>query len=81
MGESPSSPASFNFKTSTPRGQSSAHPQKGKQNMADYFTNFSLIVPLPDEAAVNYALELANQAFHAHMARQSPMTSRRLFAM
>ena len=30
--------------------------------MADYFTNFSLIVPLPDEAAVQYALDLAEQA-------------------
>lgn len=30
--------------------------------MADYFTNFSLIVPLPSEAAEKYALELANQA-------------------
>jgi hypothetical protein len=35
--------------------------------MADYFTNFSLIVPLPDEAAVQYALDLAEQAFHIHM--------------
>ena len=29
--------------------------------MADYFTNFSLIVPLPDEPAQKYALELADQ--------------------
>jgi hypothetical protein len=27
--------------------------------MADYFTSFSLIVPLPDEAAQQYALQLA----------------------
>lgn len=27
--------------------------------MADYFTNFSLITPLPDEAAQQYALQLA----------------------
>ena len=30
--------------------------------MADYFTNFSLNVPLPDEAAQVYALKLAEQA-------------------
>src|SRR5438445_260589 len=30
--------------------------------MADYFTNFSLIVPLPDEPAQAYALKLASQA-------------------
>jgi hypothetical protein len=40
--------------------------------MADYFTNFSLIVPLPDEAAVQYALDLAEQAFHAHMDEAIP---------
>jgi len=27
--------------------------------MADYFTNFCLVVPLPDEAAKQYALQLA----------------------
>jgi hypothetical protein len=62
MGESLSSPASSNFKTSTPRRHSSAHSQKGKQNMADYFTNFSLIVPLPTEEAVEYAIQLAEHA-------------------
>jgi len=31
--------------------------------MADYFTNFSLILPLPDEAAQTYAADLAEQAF------------------
>ncbi len=30
--------------------------------MADYFTNFSLTLPLPDEAAQAYATELARQA-------------------
>jgi hypothetical protein len=30
--------------------------------MADYFTNFSLVVRLPDEAAQTYALNLAEQA-------------------
>ena len=40
--------------------------------MADYFTNFSLIVPLPDEAAVQYALDLAEQAFHIHMGEETP---------
>ena len=29
---------------------------------ADYFTNFSLIVPLPNEDARKYALDLAHQA-------------------
>lgn len=40
--------------------------------MADYFTNFSLIVPLPDEAAVQSALDLAEQAFHAHLGEEMP---------
>ena len=30
--------------------------------MADYFTHFSIIVPLPTEAAEKYALDLAQQA-------------------
>ena len=30
-----------------------------KGNMADYFTNFSLIITLPDETAQAYALDLA----------------------
>ena len=30
--------------------------------MADYFTNFSLLVTLPDEAAQKYALDLASAA-------------------
>jgi len=30
--------------------------------MADYFTNFSLILKLPDEAAQKHALDLATQA-------------------
>ncbi len=30
--------------------------------MADYFTNFSLVLPQPDEAAQAYATELARQA-------------------
>ena len=40
--------------------------------MADYFTNFSLIMPLPDEAAEKYALALAEQAFHIHMGEEMP---------
>ena len=35
--------------------------------MADYFTNFSLIVPLPSEAAVEYAIDLAEQAARARL--------------
>ena len=30
--------------------------------MADYFTNFSVVLPLPDEVAQAYATELARQA-------------------
>ncbi|MGA2542505.1 MAG: hypothetical protein ABSG78_13205 [Verrucomicrobiota bacterium] len=33
--------------------------------MADYFTNFSVVLPLPDEAAQRYALDLANEARRA----------------
>ena len=40
--------------------------------MADYFTNFSLIVPLPTEAAEKYALDLAQQAFHIHLGDEIP---------
>ena len=40
--------------------------------MADYFTNFSFIVPLPTEEAVEYAVNLAEQAFHAHMGEEIP---------
>lgn len=40
--------------------------------MADYFTHFRLIVPLPDEAAVQYALDLAEQAFHTRMGDEMP---------
>ena len=29
--------------------------------MADYFTNFSLIMSLPNEAAEKYALDLADE--------------------
>ena len=35
--------------------------------MADYFTNFSLLMSLPDEAAEKYALDLADKGFHLHM--------------
>ncbi len=38
--------------------------------MADYFTNFSLIVPLPNEAAQQYALDLAHQAFLLHLGEE-----------
>ena len=34
--------------------------------MADYYTNFSLILSLPTEAAQKYALELNHQAEQAH---------------
>ena len=35
--------------------------------MADYFTNFSLLMSLPNEAAEKYALDLADKGFHLHM--------------
>jgi hypothetical protein len=35
--------------------------------MADYFTKFSVVVPLPDAAAQTYALELAAQAESIHL--------------
>ena len=40
--------------------------------MADYFTNFSLLVPLPDEAAQKYALDLASAASSAQMGDEPP---------
>jgi hypothetical protein len=36
--------------------------------MADYFTNFSLILPLPNEEAQNYAVELAERACEFQLA-------------
>jgi hypothetical protein len=39
------------------------NPQPKRKNiMADYFTNFSLVLPLPDQAAQAYALDLAEKA-------------------
>jgi hypothetical protein len=44
--------------------------------MADYFTNFSLIVPLPTEAAQQYAVDLAEQACEFQVADKAvPTTS------
>jgi len=40
--------------------------------MADYFTNFSLIVPLPSEAAQEYALNLAEQAKQGYNGEEIP---------
>lgn len=40
--------------------------------MADYYTNFSLIVPLPSEAAHKHALDLAKQALEARMDEKLP---------
>jgi hypothetical protein len=40
--------------------------------MADYFTNFSIIVPLPSETAEKYALNVAEQALHIHMGEEMP---------
>jgi hypothetical protein len=55
-------PASFNFKPSTRAGSRRRIHRKEIKNMADYFTNFSFIVPLPTQEAVDYALHLAEQA-------------------
>jgi len=40
--------------------------------MADYFTNFSLIVPLPTQQAVDYALNLAEQASRIQQGDEIP---------
>ena len=40
--------------------------------MADYYTNFSLVVALPSEAAQAYALNLANEAGRAHQGDDLP---------
>ena len=40
--------------------------------MADYFTNFSLLMALPTEAAEKYAIDLAERAFRVHMGDESP---------
>ena len=40
--------------------------------MADYYTNFSLIMPLPSEAAQKYALDLAEQALHIRLSEEMP---------
>jgi len=40
--------------------------------MANYFTNFSLIVPLPSEIAQNYAVALAEQARSINEGDEAP---------
>jgi len=40
--------------------------------MADYSTNFSFIVPLPDAAAQAYALDLANKASSIQQGAKAP---------
>ncbi|NDJ15620.1 MAG: hypothetical protein EBY17_31360, partial [Acidobacteriia bacterium] len=40
--------------------------------MADYFTNFSLQLRLPDEAAQTYALNLAQQASRINQGDEAP---------
>ena len=40
--------------------------------MADYFTNLSLVLNLPDEAAQTYALELAHHASGARQGNELP---------
>ena len=64
MDESLSGPASFNgwvfINTKT------------KIIMADYFTNFSIIMPLPDEAAQKYALQLEQTMSNAAQGDELP---------
>lgn len=40
--------------------------------MADYFTHFSLVIRLPDEAAQNYALELHRQGVQLWQGEEVP---------
>jgi len=40
--------------------------------MADYFTNFSLVLELPDESALTYALNLAQQAADMRFGEDPP---------
>lgn len=40
--------------------------------MADYFTKFSLVLPLPNEAAQQYALNLHQQAKNAQQGDEPP---------
>ena len=40
--------------------------------MAEYFTNFSLVLPLPNEAAQQYAIELANKARRVQQGDEKP---------
>ncbi len=40
--------------------------------MADYFTNFSLLVQMPTEAAQTYALDLAERTFHIFLRDERP---------
>ena len=43
--------------------------------MADYYTNFSLVLELPDEAAQAYALKLAQEAADMRFGDESPKVS------
>ena len=43
-----------------------------KENMADYFTKFSFALTLPDKAAQEYALGLAQAASHAVQGDELP---------
>jgi hypothetical protein len=40
--------------------------------MADYFTRFSVVLPLPNEAAQKYALDLAKNASRIQQGEESP---------
>jgi len=50
---------------------STLNPQQ-KGNMADYFTNFSLVLKLANETEQAYALDLAHKASHASLGDDLP---------
>jgi hypothetical protein len=55
------------------KGSARLHLQpQQKENMADYFTNFSLVLTLTNEAAQAYALDLAHKASLAQQGDELP---------
>lgn len=51
------------------RGSALINPQK---TMANYYTKFSVVLKLPNEAAQAYALDLAHQAIQAKLGDELP---------
>jgi hypothetical protein len=48
------------------------NPNRKENTMADYSTNFSFIVPLPDTAAQEYALDLAGKGSSIQQGAEPP---------